>query len=138
MPPDFNFSLSFGDFGDQISTFDSTYKRALTVDDSHYPGDTAVKVLFTKEEMQYIYQTLIKYNYLNIPDTIIVSASVRPYASSLLAVVVNSKKKTIYSIENSPSNGYLDVFDSIQSCILKIAFSKKEIRNLPPDTRHIE
>ena len=128
-PPDFNFSLKFGYFGDKISTFDSTYRTDGELASNRW-GDTAVKVVFTKEEMKLIYEALIKYDYLSLPDTLIAKECIMPCGRSQLIVVANSKKKIIYTTECCPTTHYMQVFDSIQSPIFHILFPKKEIKNL--------
>lgn len=134
-PPDFNFSLSFGYFGDEISTYDSTFRTDATLGLNRW-GDTAVKVVFTKEEMQQVYKKMLDYNYLDLPDTMDSKECIAPCSIYTLKVTANSKTKLIYTI-GCPCKPIKDMpkFDSIMKEILYILYSKKEVKNLPPSKR---
>jgi hypothetical protein len=136
VPTDFNFSLRFGLGQDEISTFDSLFFTVCMLDTTiQKSGDSAVKVVFTKEDMKRIYQILSRYDYLAIPDTIESKECMIPCGSDRLIVKANSRKKIIYSTSCCPVSHYRQVFDSIISPILQILHSKKEVRNLSPVTR---
>jgi hypothetical protein len=55
-PKDFNFSLSYGCFGDEISTFDSTFATSGMFD-STSSGSFHKKIIFTMKERNRVYQT---------------------------------------------------------------------------------
>lgn len=133
-PSDFNFSLRFGPFKDhKINTFDSTYKTVCG------DNDTVVKAIFTHKEMLEIYRTLIKNNYLRLPDTIEEHPFCQmPCCDYDLEVTMNSKKKCSHFL-CGPCDRSKDTnvqrFDSIQMMIIGTLLSKPEIRKLPRTNR---
>jgi hypothetical protein len=130
-PADFNFSLSFGYFDDQISTFDSTF-----ITDGNRPGSKRIKVIFTKAEMQQIYKRMIDYNYLDLPDNMGPKEHPVPWPEYYLVINTNSTKKAIHSCPNFCTNDKkIEKFDSIMNEILKILHSKKEIKDLSLNKR---
>ena len=136
IPSDFNFSFSFlfTRFNDyKVSTFDSTYKTVVG------DNDTVIKVVFTEEDKLKVYDTLMKYEYMKLPDTVINDPPCSmPEENDSLVVEANSKMKTIYLTGGpcrEPAKPVNQRFNSIRNTIMNILFSKKEVERLPKSNR---
>jgi len=130
MPKDFNFKYSFGYFGDNINTFDSTYTTGKNT-----VGDTTVKVYFTNNEMQRIYGAMVNEDYWNLPETFANKIMIQPCEEFHLEVTAFAKKKKVSCNGETELTSKAKKYFAIQDTIKKILFSKKDVKNLPTDNR---
>lgn len=129
VPKDFSFCIDIG-FFDKYCSKDSTFKRP------YISGDTILKIWFTKEETEKIYNTILENNFLDLPTDIPLDDTkdcIIPSEKNRITVYIG-KHTTHYKFSRAcpPLNRDLAKrFDNVYNLIISLITKKDEYKKLP-------
>ncbi|TFB08835.1 hypothetical protein E3V08_02295 [Candidatus Atribacteria bacterium MT.SAG.1] len=137
-PSESNFNLIFKygvGAGNELNTFKGIYTKGMVTD-----SPITVNLSLSKDDLNKIYQKIIKINFFNYPDKFSVSilfgetvGEVTPHSSYYFKIKYNSKVKELWWEDNIVNKDEkTEKLRGLVRLIIDIIESKEEYKKLPP------